>query len=57
MFIGFAISGYFGPTVMSNIYRSTGEYQEAFLIAAILNIAGIILSFIYTKVNKKILSN
>lgn len=57
MFIGFAISGYFGPTVMSNIYRSTGEYQEAFLIAAILNIVGIVLSFIYTKVNKKILSN
>lgn len=42
---------------MSNIYRSTGEYQEAFLIAAILNIVGIVLSFIYTKVNKKILSN
>ncbi|WP_300622533.1 OFA family MFS transporter [uncultured Fusobacterium sp.] len=54
MFIGFAISGYFGPTVMSNIYRSTGEYQEAFLIAVILNIVGIVLSFIYTKVNKKI---
>lgn len=53
MFIGFAISGYFGPTIMSKIYRSTGEYQEAFLIAAILNILGIILSFIYTKANKK----
>lgn len=53
MFIGFAISGYFGPTVMSQIYRSTGKYQEAFLIAAILNIFGIVLSFIYSKIDLK----
>lgn len=54
MFIGFAISGYFGPTIMSNVYRSTGEYQEAFLIACILNIIGVLLSLVYVRVNKKI---
>ena len=36
MFIGFAISGYFGPTVMKNVYAADHSYQRAFLIAAVL---------------------
>ncbi len=53
MFIGFAISGYFGPTVMSRIFKATGEYQEAFLVACGLNIMGIILSLLYVRLNRK----
>jgi MFS family permease len=50
MFIGFAIAGYFGPQIMRNIFAQTGAYQNAFLIACGLSIAGILLTFVYKKV-------
>lgn len=53
MFIGFAISGYFGPTVMKNVYASDHSYQRAFLIAAILCVIGFGLTFVYRSVKKK----
>lgn len=53
MFIGFAISGYFGPTVMKNVYASDHSYQRAFLIAAILCAIGFVLTFVYRSVKKK----
>lgn len=52
MFIGFAVAGYFGPTIMNNVYNADGSYQRAFMIAAILGIAGLIMSFIYRVVKK-----
>lgn len=53
MFIGFALAGYFGPTVMKNVYAADNSYQRAFLIAAALGIAGFILTFVYRFVNQK----
>ena len=53
MFIGFAISGYFGPTVMKNVYAADHSYQRAFLIAAVLCAVGFILTFAYRSVKKK----
>lgn len=53
MFIGFAISGYFGPTVMKNVYAADHSYQRAFLIAAILCAIGFVLTFVYRSVKKK----
>lgn len=47
MFIGFALAGYFGPQVMRNVYAANGTYQRAFLIGCGLNIAGILLTFLY----------
>lgn len=52
MFVGFALAGYFGPQIMSNIYGQTGAYQNAFLIACGLNVAGVILTFVYRKLKK-----
>lgn len=52
MFIGFALAGYFGPQIMRNIYAGTGAYQNAFLIACALSAAGIVLTFVYRKLNK-----
>jgi MFS family permease len=49
MFIGFAAAGYFGPQIMRNTYAANGAYQNAFLIAIGLSVAGIILTFIYRK--------
>ncbi len=53
MFIGFALAGYFGPQIMRSVYNSTGIYQNAFLIACGLNIAGIILTIFYRIIRKK----
>lgn len=53
MFIGFAVAGCFGPTVMSNILGGTGSYQPAFLVAAGLSVVGLVLSGIYSMMQKK----
>jgi MFS family permease len=52
MFIGFAVAGYFGPQIMRNVYASQGAYQNAFLIACGLSVAGIVLTFVYRLVGK-----
>ncbi|WP_086347989.1 L-lactate MFS transporter [Candidatus Enterococcus clewellii] len=53
MFIGFALAGYFGPTVMRSVLQQDGSYQNAFLIAAALNIAGLLLCGVYKVMSKK----
>ncbi|MDK2808426.1 MAG: transporter, family, oxalate/formate antiporter, partial [Clostridiales bacterium] len=53
MFIGFALAGFFGPTVVGKIVAATGSYRHAFLIAGMLAVAGIILCLLYTAVNKE----
>ncbi len=53
MFIGFAVAGYFGPTIMSSTFRSTGTYQPAFLAACVLGVAGIVLTFVYRPLAKR----
>ncbi|WP_312060250.1 L-lactate MFS transporter [Anaerotignum sp.] len=53
MFIGFALAGYFGPTVMRNVYATDGAYQRAFLISCALCVAGLMLTFVYRFVKKK----
>ena len=47
MFIGFALAGYFGPTVCRSLLASSGSYAQAFVVAACLAVAGIILSYVY----------
>ena len=47
MFIGFALAGFFGPTAMQNIYSASGSYQQAFLAACALSLAGVLLTFLY----------
>lgn len=53
MFIGFAVAGYFGPTVCRSILGSTGAYSSAFLIAMGLAAAGIVLSVVFSSLVKK----
>lgn len=47
MFIGFAIAGYFGPTILNNIYGSTQSYHNAFLVSIGFSLAGLALTFVY----------
>lgn len=54
MFIGFALAGFFGPTVVGSILSSTGAYTNAFFVAGALSALGIILSLIYQRVQKKV---
>jgi MFS family permease len=40
MFIGFAMAGLFGPSLMNLVHGATGRYQPAFLISALLAVLG-----------------
>lgn len=53
MFIGFAMAGYFGPTIMKQVYYGDNSYTNAFLIAAALSVAGIMLTLLYRVVSRK----
>lgn len=54
MFSGFAIAGYVGPTIMTNTLKATGSYKGAFLVGIAFSIAGLLLTFVYRSVNKKV---
>ena len=53
MFIGFAIAGYFGPTILNNVYGTSGSYNNAFLIAIVFSAAGLLLTFAYRMLKNK----
>ncbi len=53
MFIGFAVAGILGPTIVSKMVFSYGTYQRAFYVAAGLAVAGILLSCVFQKMNKE----
>jgi MFS family permease len=53
MFIGFAASGYFGPTAMSAIYAKTESYQPAFLVATGLALIGIVFTARFYKMKSQ----
>lgn len=53
MFIGFAVAGYFGPTVCGKILASTGTYGVAFIVSMALAVIGILLSIVFSHRSKK----
>lgn len=52
MFIGFSAAGIIGPMIMSNIFRSSGSYRPAFLVAVVLAVIGLVLSFVFRAMDK-----
>ena len=52
MFIGFALAGFFGPTIMAEIYEKTNVYSIAFLVAIALGFIGFLLSVLFMKMLK-----
>lgn len=52
MFIGFAVAGYFGPTVCGRILASTGAYGTAFVVSIALAVVGILLSVVFKKLRQ-----
>lgn len=54
MFTGFALGGYIGPMMAASIKTANnGDYSMAFLLAAAMSVAGIILTFVTRAFNKK----
>ena len=53
IFIGFAMAGYFGPSIMTKLYTATGRDQTSFAVATALSLFGFILAFVYNKVRIK----
>ena len=51
MFIGFALAGLFGPGIAGSIVVKTNSYNNAFILAMSLSLLGIILTFVYRKLN------
>lgn len=49
MFVGFSSAGFAGPMLMKAIYGATGAYNMAFVYAAALSAAGILLTCLYKK--------
>ncbi len=53
MFIGFALGGYLGPALISDVHSRTGNYQPAFFLAIMLAVFGLILSVVYRILDKR----
>lgn len=52
MFIAFSIAGVAGPMIMQNTFASTGSYSTAILIALVLSVVGLALTFVYRAMSK-----
>ena len=52
MWIGFSIAGILGPTILTKVHASTGQYRMAFVIAMCIAVIGLVLSFVYRKLSK-----
>jgi OFA family oxalate/formate antiporter-like MFS transporter len=53
MFTGFAIAAYLGPMTAAKVRIATGGYVTAFIVAAVLSIAGILLTQLVRYKQKK----
>lgn len=53
MFIGFSAAGIAGPMIVSKMLAATGSYRPAFLLAMVMAVCGLVLSFVYRAMAKK----
>lgn len=52
MFIGFALAGSLGPTIMRSTLENTGSYTMSFIIAALLAFAGLGAMLLFKRINR-----
>jgi MFS family permease len=52
MFLGFSLGSLTGPNLMNQVRQASGNYQAAFIIAAVLAFCGFLLTFVYRRVAK-----
>lgn len=53
MFVGFALAGLLGPSIMNALFAATGSYQLAFAAAAALGALGIAFTFAYDRLRAR----
>ena len=53
MMLGFALSSFLGPVMMSSLYESMGAYRPAFLVALGIVILGLILTFVFRAITRR----
>lgn len=53
MFIGFSAAGIAGTMIVSKMLAATGSYRPAFLLAMVMAVCGLVLSFVYRAMAKK----
>ncbi len=53
MWVGFSFAGIVGPSVLNSVYAANGNYTMAFVIAMIIAIVGLVMSFVYRAMTKK----
>lgn len=53
MFIGFAAAGFFGSTIMTSLYTSTGSDTAALVVAIGLSFTGFAMAFIFDFLKKR----
>ena len=49
MCIGYSIAGFVGPMIMRTMYARQGVYNNAFLVAALFTLTGLLLIWIYKR--------
>ncbi len=54
MFIGFNMSGLIGPMIVGNVVAATGAYNTAFVIALTFALIGLMLSFVYRSLSRRL---
>ena len=52
MFIGFAAAGLLGPNIMTQFYDMQGSYSNAFLVAGLIAIVGLLMTLAYRALSK-----
>ena len=53
MFVGFSIAAYYGPQIGAKVKMASGGYLQAFVVAAVISGAGIVLAFIAMSLQKR----
>jgi OFA family oxalate/formate antiporter-like MFS transporter len=53
MFIGFAIAAYYGPRIAAQVKMSSGGYSQAFVVAAMIAVGGILLNMVAMFLKKR----
>lgn len=53
IFIGFALGGFFGPTLMNVMYNATGAYQKGLMLDSAFGVLGIVLVVVFMIRNRK----
>jgi len=53
MFIGFALAGILGPTILNRMYQAEGSYHGAFYVCLGLILAGLVLTVLYRRLGKQ----